>query len=200
MSPDILTAYLGVLLAALWTPGPNNAMLASSGASFGFRATLQHLFGVSLGFGFLMFCTALGLAQAFEIFPPLQTVLRWGAPALLLWVAYRIARSGGSRAGVSRKPFNFWQAAAFQWINPKAWVMAVGFAGQFGVGMSPLQAGIWLGAIAALAGTSSAAGWAAVGAALQRWLGEGIHLRLFNLAMAGIICLGVFYLLLDAGA
>ena len=196
MSPDSILALFGILLAATWSPGPNNLMLASSGATFGFRATMPHVAGVFIGYGFMLFTVALGMGEIFERIPVLHEILRWLGAALLLWVAWRIANTKApGKPGARTKPFTFMQAAAFQWVNPKGWAMCIALVGQFmGAEGSILIAGI-MAAVSMLSGASSAIGWAAFGKLLQRWLKSPRRLKVFNLSMAGIIVAGVVFVL-----
>jgi len=134
MSADNLLALLGIILAATWTPGPNNMMLAASGVTYGLRATLPHIFGVFIGFGLMIFTIALGLGEVFNRYPPLHQALRWGGAALLVWVAWKIATAKRpGTAGAATKPFTFVQAAAFQWVNPKAWITSISISRKLGV-------------------------------------------------------------------
>ncbi|MXU64931.1 LysE family translocator [Oceanomicrobium pacificus] len=198
MTVESMIAILGILGAAAWTPGPNNAMLAASAANYGFRRTLPHAQGVAWGFPLMIFCVALGLGQIFQAVPILHEVLRFGGAALLLWVAWRIATaSGGLGSGRDGRPFTFFQAAAFQWVNPKAWVMCVSVVSQFVTGTAPLREAAILALIALSMSLTSAHGWAAFGAALQRVLNTPLRLRIFNIAMASFIALGVIYLFED---
>ncbi len=193
-----LGALMAMAVAAVFTPGPNNAMLSASGAAFGFRRTLPHALGVALGFPLMVFAVALGLGRAFQESELLREALRWGGAALLLWIAWRIARSGGPAGGKRRpRPFRFWEAAAFQWINPKAWVMCVGVIAQFVDGAAPFADALTAAAAFAAAGMCSSHAWAGFGAAMGRWLGDGPRLRLFNAAMAALLLVGVFALLTE---
>jgi threonine/homoserine/homoserine lactone efflux protein len=197
MPIDTLLALTVILAAATWTPGPNNAMLAASGATFGFRRTLPHMQGVAWGFPLMLFAVALGLGELFRLYPSLHEVLRWGGAALLLWVAFRIATAADASGAAARaRPFTFWQAAGFQWINPKAWVMCAGVVAQFVSGANTVRDAAICAAVAGVVGLSSATGWAAFGAALASWLQAPRRLQLFNAAMAGTIVLGVLWLIL----
>ncbi|MBL4557517.1 MAG: LysE family transporter [Rhodobacteraceae bacterium] len=110
----------GLALATLWTPGPNNAMLASSGATHGLRATAPHALGVALGFGLMLGCVGLGLGAAFEARPALGIAMKYASAAVLIWIAWKIGTAGGLRSAEGRaRPFRFHEAAAFQWINPR---------------------------------------------------------------------------------
>jgi threonine/homoserine/homoserine lactone efflux protein len=197
MPPEQLLALTGILVAASWTPGPNNAMLAASGATFGFRRTLPHVQGVAWGFPLMLFAIALGLGETFRAFPVLKEILRWGGAAVLLWMAWRIATAAGPGGVAARaRPLTFWQAAGFQWINPKAWVMCTGLVAQFVTGTDPLREALICAGLAGLVGLGSSAGWAAFGALMARWLSTPLRLRVFNGLMAATIALGVIWLIL----
>ena len=192
MSVDSLLALLGIVMASAWTPGPNNMMLAASGVNYGLRATTPHIFGVALGFGFMIFTIALGLGGVFIRFPVLHEVLRWGGAAMLVWVAWKIAiakRPG--EAGAPTQPFTFLQAAAFQWINPKAWIMCISISAQFMDPETPLLSAAIMAGVSTLGGITSASGWAWFGMLLARWLHTSTRLRAFNWSMSAIILAGV---------
>ena len=198
MSFDALLALFGILMASAWTPGPNNMMLAASGVNYGLRATAPHIFGVFIGFGFMIFTISLGLGEVFNRYPVLHSILRYGGAAMLIWVSWKIATAKRpGEAGPETKPFTFLQAAAFQWINPKAWIMCISISAQF---LDPkaavLTAGIMAG-MAMIGGATSATGWAWFGMFLQRWLHTSARLHAFNWTMAAIILLGVAVVLLS---
>src|SRR4051812_15798766 len=119
MSRDLVTAFVLFAIASLFTPGPNNLMLMTSGVNFGFTRTLPHALGVVIGFGFLVLALGLGLGAVFEAVPGLYAVLKFAGAAYLLYLAWRIASAGPAtirkRDG---RPFTFLEAAAFQWVNP----------------------------------------------------------------------------------
>ena len=196
MTPDSILAVAALLVASTWTPGPNNAMLASSGATFGYRRTVPHAMGVALGFPAMLFVVALGLGEIFKHSVLLQEIMRYGGAALLLWVAWRIATAKAPGSPGSRsKPFTFLQACAFQWVNPKAWAMCIGVVGQFITGENVVLEAATATFVAALSGLTSANGWALFGSALQRWLNTPGRLKAFNLTMAAMVVLGVYWLL-----
>jgi threonine/homoserine/homoserine lactone efflux protein len=128
MTADLLLAFIAFAFVTSVTPGPNNMMLLASGVNFGLRRSLPHMFGISLGFMLLVASVGLGLGQVFEQVPMLYNVLRYAGAAYLLYLAWKIANAGApdSQGDASAKPFSFLQAAAFQWVNPKAWIMAIG--------------------------------------------------------------------------
>lgn len=123
---ELLSLVLFCFVASI-TPGPNNLMLMSSGLTFGLRRTMPHLAGVTLGFMLMVALVGLGINALFATFPWLDTFLKIASILYLLWLAYKIASSGAVQAsGRDRSaPLTFLQAAAFQWVNPKAWMMAV---------------------------------------------------------------------------
>ncbi|NOR61728.1 MAG: LysE family transporter [Rhodobacteraceae bacterium] len=192
MSVDSLLALLGIVMASAWTPGPNNMMLAASGVNYGLRATAPHIFGVFLGFGFMIFSISLGLGGVFIRYPILHEILRWGGALMLIWVAWKIATAKRpGEAGAATKPFTLIQAAAFQWINPKAWIMCISISSQFLNPENPVASAATIAAISMFGGATSATGWAWFGMILARWLHTSARLRAFNWSMAAIILAGV---------
>lgn len=196
MPLETFITYLGLIMAAAWTPGPNNAMLTASGVNFGFVRTVPHALGVTLGFPVMIFFVSLGLGELFERSPLIRDIMRWGGAALLLYIAWRTATASGKMKGSqSRKPFTFLQAAAFQWVNPKAWAMSIAITSQFITG----SGNTWLSAVivaagAAFAGATSTFTWSLGGASLQRWLNSDGRLKIFNVIM-GLMIAGCVVLL-----
>jgi threonine/homoserine/homoserine lactone efflux protein len=174
------------------TPGPNNAMLMASGVNFGFRRSLRHLLGVNLGFTFMVLCVGLGLHSVLDQFPQFSDLLRYLGTAYMLWIAWKLASahpapvadvdSGNTQRAIN--PIGFWAAAAFQWVNPKAWVMAVTCMSTY---LPPnadwaqvtLLAGLFL-----VLGAPCSAFWVGFGQAMRRLLQQPKRLRLFNRVMA----------------
>ena len=193
-----LAALVTLAVATTFTPGPNNAMLSASGATFGLRRTIPHAQGVTWGFPLMVFAVALGLGEAFRESAVLRETLRWGGAALMLWLAWRIATAEPPGRGKGRsRPLSFVEAAGFQWINPKAWMMSLAVTSQFVDGSDSLRDAAVAAAVFAGVGFFSSHGWAAFGAALGRWLGEGMRLRVFNAAMGAMIVAGVAALLMQ---
>ena len=196
MTPDTFPALLALAVATLFTPGPNNAMLAASGANFGFRRTLPHLLGVALGFPLMLLIVGLALGGIFQASALLREGLHWGGAALLLWIAWKIARSGGiGSKSEGAHPLRFHQAMAFQWVNPKAWSMAIAATSQFILPEAPLVTAAAVAATFMTLGLSSSATWTYAGQAIARWLTTARRLRVFNLVMAGLIALSVVELI-----
>jgi len=129
------TSFLPLALFAFVssvTPGPNNVMLTASGATFGYQKSLPHMLGISLGAALMLLLVGLGLGEMFEQIPVLYTVLKYAGALYLLYLAWRIANAGRMQSGQARaRPLTFLQAAAFQWVNPKAWIMAIGIVATY---------------------------------------------------------------------
>ncbi|MCV6904480.1 MAG: LysE family translocator [Achromobacter xylosoxidans] len=181
------------------TPGPNNVMLAASGLNFGFRRSMPHLLGVNLGFTLMIFLVGVGLGSVFQQAPVLYTVLKYVGAAYLLYLAWKIANSGGVEEGEARgKPMTFLQAAAFQWVNPKAWVMAVGIIATY----TP-QAGFFANLVIAtlvcgLVNLPSIGIWVTFGTALRRVLHKPWAIRAFNITMALLLVASLYPVALEA--
>jgi len=200
MSPETFTAVLIFALVMGFTPGPNNAMLASSGARFGMARTLPHLMGVTVGFPVMLFLVGLGLASILLASPLLQLAMKTISCAYLLWLTFQIAMSSsGVSDGAGGKPLTFLQAAAFQWINPKAWLMAVGAISAYTAGYGGrLYLQVAIIALVTLAVTlASTLTWTAFGAAIRRFLRSATALRLFNLAMALLLLASIVPILME---
>lgn len=195
MTPEIFGALVALSIATLFTPGPNNTLLATSGANFGFRRTMPHLVGVAAGFPLMVLIVGILLAGLFQTSAILREGLRWGGALLLLYIAWKVAHAGSAGSGGRAvRPMTLGQAAAFQWINPKAWSMAVAATSQFIRPDAPyLTAGI-VSATFLILGFISAALWTLGGQAIARWLTSERRLRVFNLTMAALIVLSVFSL------
>ena len=197
MEPHILLALTGFAFATTWTPGPNNMMLAASGATFGWRMTVPHALGVGLGFPVMVFLIALGLGEVFQRSQFLQTALRWGGFAVMMYLAWRIANAGAATARSRARPLRFHEAAAFQWVNPKAWVMAIGVSATYARGDDPIADAAIIAAAFVIAGTASSQTWAVFGAGIGRALGTGSRLRAFNVTMGLLLAACALWLVLD---
>ncbi|MCI4660512.1 MAG: LysE family translocator [Neomegalonema sp.] len=198
LDPERLIALVSLAMTTLWTPGPNNIMLANSGASFGMRRTLPHAWGVALGFALMFFLVALGLGEIFERYPLVREALRWAGFALMLYLAWRIATAGRSKDAATRaRPFRFHEAVAFQWINPKAWTMCITTAALFVTGTAPTREALLCAGVFALIGLTSSHGWTAFGAGIRRFLSSPERLRLFNGVMGALIAACAVLLVLE---
>ncbi len=181
---------LAFAVAMSATPGPNNTMLAASGANYGFRPTLPHVLGVSLGFP-AMFLTVAFLGRSFLADPMVHGLMKWLGVAYLLWLAFGIATAKpkvvGS-VGAPTKPLSFFRAALFQWINPKAWIIVAGAIATYTLpGSGVAAASLVLAAILLVVGVVTSAGWTLVGVGISRVLTAPKSLRYFNWAMAALL-------------
>ena len=167
------------------TPGPNNVMLTASGAAFGFRRTIPHMLGVSAGFGVELLAVCAGLGAVFARWPELQTALRWVGALYLLYLGVRMLGSGPSNGAIRQRPVTFLEAAVFQFLNPKAWVMTITAATLFlphEVGV--LAAGAYMLAVMVVMNLPCIAVWALFGSSLRRFLERPASRMGFNAAMA----------------
>lgn len=189
MTYDILIALVGFAFASSITPGPNNLMLMASGANYGLRRTVPHMLGISLGHGFMVVMIGVVLLQLFVTYPVLNLLLKVISAAYMLWLAWKIANAVPPDAKApTGKPFTFLQAAAFQWVNPKAWFMGITAISAY----APQDAGVFTGAlmvaaIFAAVNLPSVTVWAWIGVQLRRWLGSARRLRIFNITMAVLL-------------
>jgi threonine/homoserine/homoserine lactone efflux protein len=192
MTYDLFLALLGFAFVTSVTPGPNNMMLLASGVNFGFRRTVPHMLGISIGHALMVFLVGLGLAGVFTAWPPAILTLKIGSVSYMLWLAWKIAHAGAPDEGRAKAaPMTFLQAAAFQWVNPKAWTMALGAVSAYVV-----EPSVW--AYAAVAGAfacvnlPSVSVWAGAGQAVRRWLDGPGRLRAFNWTMAGLLVVSLW--------
>ena len=197
MQLDLITALAGLAVSMTWTPGPNNMMLAASGAAFGWHRTFPHAMGVAFGFPVMMFCVAMGLGQVFEVLPMLADILAWAGFFAMLWFAWRIATAVAAKGKSKSRPLNFLEATAFQWINPKAWVFAIGVTASYANGPDALQNSVTAAVVFTVSGLGSAPAWTIFGTAIGRILGNGPRLRAFNIVMAVLLAGSALWLLLS---
>jgi threonine/homoserine/homoserine lactone efflux protein len=192
MTHDLFLALLGFAFVTSVTPGPNNMMLLASGVNFGFRRTVPHMLGISVGHALMVFLVGLGLAGVFTAWPPALVALKVASVAYMLWLAWKIAHAGAPGEGrVKPQPMTFLQAAAFQWVNPKAWAMALGAVSAYVVEPSVWAYAAVAGAFA-LVNLPSVSVWAGMGQAVRRWLEGPGRLQAFNWTMAGLLVLSLW--------
>lgn len=183
-----LSAAMSFALVMSITPGPNNTMLLSSGVNFGFRRTLPHMLGITFGCMVMMVAIGLGLGQLFERVPVLYAALEAASVAYLLYLAWKIATSDSlSAAGGEIRPMTFVQAAAFQWVNPKAWMMAITGVTAFRLHENLLANAVLLAIAFAVVNLPSISVWAAFGIGVRRLLSRPAALRAFNWTMAALL-------------
>jgi threonine/homoserine/homoserine lactone efflux protein len=179
------------------TPGPNNILVASSGVNFGFRATIPHILGVTLGYPFMLLVVGLGLAKIFIAIPMTHLVLKYISIIYLLYLAWRIATASAMSEGRrAAKPMTLMQAVAFQWVNGKGWVGALGAVTTYTVVNStlPLQIAA-LSSIALVITVVCVSTWTLFGALLRRFLHTEERRRGFNYSMAVLLLTSIVLVL-----
>ncbi len=198
MRTDVLAAMVAFCFVSGVTPGPNNLMLMTSGVNFGFRRTAPHLLGVVLGFCLMVALVGLGLDAVFSRFPALLPAMRYLGAGYMLWLAWKIAHAGPVEEGQARgAPLGFFGAAAFQWINPKAWVIAVSALTAYAV-VDDYRLNVALVALTYLAvGLPASGAWALLGSAMRRALTDPAVAKLFNLTMALLLLASVVPVLME---
>ncbi len=193
--PPNLPAFALFAVATSVTPGPNNIMVASSAASNGVRATIPQTLGISLGFGAMVVIVGLGLAGPLADHPGLHAALRWVGAAWIIWIAWHIARadSGALPDGRGRvTPMGFMAAALFQWVNPKAWIMAVATTATYASPEHGLAGQVLVfAALFAVLCVPCTLLWSLLGAGVGRVLRSPVELRAFNAVMAALLVLSV---------
>jgi threonine/homoserine/homoserine lactone efflux protein len=194
MSHQLLIALFVFATAALFTPGPNNIMLMTSGLNYGFTRTLPHLSGVCLGFALLVAIIGFGLGAFFAAYPVLQTGLKYAGAAYLVYLAIRIALSHPAevRQDAEGKPMTFLGAVLFQWVNIKGWISAIGVVTTYAA-IAPYPANILvLSAVMLVVEVGAALTWALLGTSLQSVIRNPRAVRVFNLVMAVLLLASLY--------
>ena len=192
MTYDLFLALALFAFVSSITPGPNNLMLMASGANFGFRRTIPHMLGVALGFVFMVLMVGVGLVQVFDAYPVSYTVLKAGSVVYLLWLAWKIAHAGPAQASDEQgKPMTFLQAAAFQWVNPKAWAMALTAISAYTPDQT-IAAIVLVGAIFGAINLPSVGSWTVLGQQMARVLTNPRRLTAFNWTMAVLLVASLY--------
>ena len=187
-----LASTLAFAVSMSATPGPNNTMLTASGAAWGFRRSLPHIAGVTVGFPAMLLAVALGAGEVLRTRPWLHETLRWVGAAYLLWLAWHIATARPALPQEARpggRPLDFGRAALFQWVNPKAWIIAAGAVVTFtnAGGPAPFGQAAMLAAIFLLVTLPCTAAWTLVGVGAARVLRSPAALRRFNWVLSGLL-------------
>lgn len=187
-----LLSLIGFSVAMYITPGPNNVMVAASAANHGIRATMPHMLGIAIGFAIMLSLVCAGLGSALVGLPLLLPLFRWAGAAWLCVLAWQIAVAPPPGEGERRRVLGFFGAMAFQWINPKAWLIAAGAAGEYLSPNHPLLLQLARIFIVFLAvGMPCLFVWAFIGSGAGRLLHSRPRLRAFNVAMALLLVLSL---------
>lgn len=197
MSPDAFMALLVFAFVSSITPGPNNVMLLASGVNFGFRRTVPHMLGIGIGFIVLLLAVGLGLGAALTAYPPLHLALKVAGAAYLVYLAWRIAtsRSLADRSGAAARPMTFLEAAAFQWVNPKAWVMAVTAMALYTSTEAPFVSMLMVALAFGVVNLPCVSSWAAFGTAMRGFLSDPARLKWFNIVMGVLLAASLWPML-----
>lgn len=178
-----MTALLGFVFLGLFSPGPNVILLTTSGARFGFRPTLPHLFGVVVGVGVTAFVTGLGLGLILTAMPVLKYALMGISFAWILWMAWGLWTSEPTRRTGRDRPFTFVEAVLFQWVNVKVWAVAVA-AMAYVADLSPVAQGVRLGLVFSGLNLIVCLFWTFAGSLLTQLLQNPVAWRIFMRGMA----------------
>ncbi|MBT9492443.1 MAG: LysE family translocator [Paucibacter sp.] len=188
MTLPTLLAVMAFAMVTSITPGPNNMMLLASGVNHGFRATLPHIAGISGGLLVLLLAAGLGLGALLQQWPALYLVLKTVGAVYMVWLAWQLWHAGAPQVAEHQtRPaglMGFWGAAAFQWVNPKAWMIAIGAVAGFAAPDGGFAAVLALGLVCALVNVPCISLWALAGAKLSRALAEPARRRRFNALMS----------------
>ncbi len=196
MTYELVTGLALFALVSSGTPGPNNMMLMASGANFGFRQSMPHMLGIAIGFTFMTFLVGLGLAGVFEQFPVLHTVLKVVSVAYMLFLAWKIANAAPLKQGeATGSPFTFFQAAAFQWVNPKAWAMALTAVTVYAPSRD-IYGAVAVALIFGLVNFPSVSVYTVLGEQVRKFLTSPLRLRSFNIVMALLLIASLYPVLI----
>jgi len=188
LAVDTFLALVVYAFVTSITPGPNNLMLLASGVNFGFRRTIPHMLGISVGFASLLAGVGLGLGALLTALPGLHFALKLAGGAYLLWLAWKIAMARQLSAGKSSEhPLTLMQAAAFQWVNIKAWVMAVTAMAVYADAARPFLSSAIIVAAFTAVNLPSVSIWALFGQGLRGFLADPVRLKWFNLVMGAAL-------------
>jgi threonine/homoserine/homoserine lactone efflux protein len=200
MSYQLLIAFVIFATVMFITPGPNNIMVLSSGLTYGFRRSLPHIAGITIGFAFMVGAVGLGFGTIFIAYPVLQTILKYAGAAYLIYLAAIIAMAEPVTPGQDnrRGPMTFWGAAVFQWVNVKGWVMVIGTITAYaGIAGFPWNIAIQV-LLSLLLGAVSTSIWALSGSSLRALMTSPRAVRAFNIFMAVLLLASLYPVFMDA--
>ena len=198
MSIELISALAAFAFVSSITPGPNNLMLMASGTNYGFSRTVPHLLGVSIGFTVMICLVGVGLMRLFDAYPVTYLILKAFSVTYLLYLAWKIARLASPDSAKpapgsdSRKPLTFFQAALFQWVNPKAWAMALTAISAYAPASQPVLGILAVALVCGAINLPSITTWVVLGTQLRRFLDHPRKLRAFNIT-AALMLVGSLY-------
>jgi threonine/homoserine/homoserine lactone efflux protein len=183
-----LLALIGFAFVSSVTPGPNNLMLWASGTEFGFRRAVPHIVGTAVGLGIMALGVAAGLGALVTAVPAVSVGMKIAGSVYLLYLAWQVAGARGLNPSAVARPLTMTQAAAFQVVNVKAWIFAIGAMTTFRPADLPVaQGGLLVAAIMVVVILPTAGIWAAAGSTLGQVLAGGRRLRIVSLVLAGLL-------------
>ena len=192
MTKDLFAAFTLFAFVSSITPGPNNLMLMASGANFGLWRSLPHMLGIATGFVIMVFLVGIGLMQVFDTFPIAHSILKILSTGYLLYLAWKIAHATPpTQGGEEGKPLTFLQAALFQWVNPKAWSMALTAITLYAPDRS-LTAVLLVAALFGAVNLPCISSWSLLGQQMRHVLGTPIRLMIFNWSMAALLVASLY--------
>ena len=186
---DLFLALVGFCAATAWTPGPNNLLLLTSGVNFGFARTLPQLAGISVGFPVMIVLLGLGLGQAFTAYPPLYLALKILGILYMVWLAWKVANAGPmhKETASANRPMRFHEAVLFQWVNPKAWAMALTGAATYTLPSAYFITLLTIAGTFLVVNIPGACAWIGFGVRLRKLLQDERRVRIFNWTMAALL-------------
>ena len=202
MSTELIIALLTFAFVSSVTPGPNNLMLMASGANFGALRSTRHMAGIVFGFQFMLLMVGLGLIRLFDAWPTSYLILKILSAGFLIYLAWKIATAdapiGEDGTASTSKPLTFFQAAMFQWVNPKAWALCLASLSAYSVPEHPIKSQIVIGLAFIVAGVPSITSWTILGTQIRRILSNPGRLRAFNWTCAGLLVASLWPILAKA--
>ncbi|WP_415905996.1 LysE family translocator [Neptuniibacter sp. QD72_48] len=191
---EIYLAILVFAISSTITPGPNNIMIMTSGLNFGVKRSMPHLLGICLGFPLMVLAVGLGFSAVFEKFPIVHEIIKVLGVTYLLYLAWLVASSAPASMEGDQKsnPLTFMQAALFQWVNPKAWVMATGAIAAYTSQDTTMLLQVMVISLSFFVVSFPCVGvWLIFGSGLKRFLKEAKYQRVFNISMALLLVVSV---------
>jgi threonine/homoserine/homoserine lactone efflux protein len=188
MPSDLLIALVGFAIASSITPGPNNLLVLTSGLNHGVARTLPLIGGISLGFAFMLVVVGLGLGSVIQANPGFHTAAKAFGLAYMLWLAWAVATSEPSLDTASderaARPLSAVTGATFQWVNPKAWAIALSATAAYSLPHAAAASLAWIASVFAVIAFATLSAWAAFGSLMRRLADSPSKMRAFNIAMA----------------
>lgn len=200
---DLHIALLLFVASMAVTPGPNNIMLMTSGLNYGVKRSIPHLLGICIGFPVMVLMVGLGMSTLFTAYPALHSIIKVLGVVYLLYLAWKIAASSPaslntSSSKPSSSPFTFIQAALFQWVNPKAWIMATGAIATYTTETGDL---FWqviiISSVFFMMAIPCVGIWLFFGVALKHYITSARHLKIFNVSMALLLVISIMPVLIE---